>query len=145
MTTDRCPTCESPEPKLHPAVQHEGEVQLCNDAYHQAAEPTADKQVNQLLEAICKAQEERDRQNVIIDQTTKALDKLTTIDRSEPNSAFVHGDYIISIDNTYSMIPSLRYKVKRRAQLPIGLTLEAPAVKAIESKSHGFTATFVPK
>jgi hypothetical protein len=30
----RCPTCDSPEPKLHPAVQHEGEVQECRDPWH---------------------------------------------------------------------------------------------------------------
>lgn len=31
---DRCPTCDSPSPKHHPAVQWEGEVQLCSDAWH---------------------------------------------------------------------------------------------------------------
>lgn len=30
----RCPTCTSPAPHLHPAVQHEGEVQPCPDEYH---------------------------------------------------------------------------------------------------------------
>ncbi len=30
----RCPTCESPDPKLHPAMQWEGEVQPCRDAWH---------------------------------------------------------------------------------------------------------------
>lgn len=36
MTEDaeRCPTCDSPRPHLHPAVQYEGEVQLCRDAWH---------------------------------------------------------------------------------------------------------------
>ncbi|QGT55147.1 hypothetical protein SEA_FORZA_186 [Gordonia phage Forza] len=29
-----CPTCTSPNPKLHPAVQHEGEVHICNDTFH---------------------------------------------------------------------------------------------------------------
>ena len=33
-----CPTCESPEPHLHPAVQHEGEVSICPDAWH--SQPT---------------------------------------------------------------------------------------------------------
>jgi hypothetical protein len=29
-----CPTCSSPDPAKHPAVQHEGEVQLCKDRFH---------------------------------------------------------------------------------------------------------------
>lgn len=35
MTTEvKCPTCESPAPHLHPAIQVEGEVEICADAYH---------------------------------------------------------------------------------------------------------------
>ena len=30
-----CPTCESPQPHLHPAMQFEGEVQPCKDLWHQ--------------------------------------------------------------------------------------------------------------
>jgi hypothetical protein len=29
-----CPRCGSPNPKLHPAVQYEGEVQVCTDEWH---------------------------------------------------------------------------------------------------------------
>lgn len=31
---DHCPTCDSPEPRLHPAVQFEGEVQECRNEWH---------------------------------------------------------------------------------------------------------------
>lgn len=30
----KCPTCDSPAPHLHPAVQHEGEVEVCRNAFH---------------------------------------------------------------------------------------------------------------
>jgi hypothetical protein len=30
----KCPTCKSPSPELHPAVQHEGEVETCVDEFH---------------------------------------------------------------------------------------------------------------
>lgn len=34
-----CPRCKSTAPHLHPAVQHEGEVALCTDAYHLTPTP----------------------------------------------------------------------------------------------------------
>ncbi len=30
----KCPACKSTAPHLHPAVQFEGEVSICADAYH---------------------------------------------------------------------------------------------------------------
>jgi len=31
---NKCPTCQSPNPKHHPAVQWGGEVHLCRDQWH---------------------------------------------------------------------------------------------------------------
>jgi hypothetical protein len=36
---ERCPRCDSPAPHLHPAVQFEGEVETCPDAYHLTPTP----------------------------------------------------------------------------------------------------------
>lgn len=33
-TSDTCPICKSTAPHLHPAVQHEGEVEVCIDDFH---------------------------------------------------------------------------------------------------------------
>ena len=35
----KCPTCTSPAPHLHPAMQCEGEVEVCADAFHLAVTP----------------------------------------------------------------------------------------------------------
>lgn len=30
----RCPKCNSPHPHSHPAMQHEGEVEICTHDFH---------------------------------------------------------------------------------------------------------------
>lgn len=42
----RCPTCDSPAPHLHPSIQHEGEVQPCKDAWHL-------QETSQIRPAVC--------------------------------------------------------------------------------------------
>ena len=34
MLEDRCPDCNSPFPGWHPAVQFEGEVEICTNGFH---------------------------------------------------------------------------------------------------------------
>ena len=59
----KCPTCESPDPKLHPAVQFEGEVHLCEDSFHN---PTAnarqrmEEDNESVVPGLCTAQEHTD-------------------------------------------------------------------------------------
>lgn len=36
---NRCPTCNSPQPHLHPAVQVEGEVEVCAHSFHLTLTP----------------------------------------------------------------------------------------------------------
>ncbi len=33
-SNERCPRCNSPQPHLHPAVQFEGEVEICTHRFH---------------------------------------------------------------------------------------------------------------
>lgn len=36
---ENCPTCDSPAPHLHPAIQAEGEVHVCPDGFHKQDTP----------------------------------------------------------------------------------------------------------
>jgi len=36
---EKCPTCGSPDPRLHPALSYGGEVSICADAFHQTVTP----------------------------------------------------------------------------------------------------------
>lgn len=40
---DRCPRCDSPTPRFHPAIQYEGEVSICRHPWHQATTTGWDK------------------------------------------------------------------------------------------------------
>ena len=35
----KCPICGSSAPHMHPAAQHEGEVQICSNDYHLTPSP----------------------------------------------------------------------------------------------------------
>jgi hypothetical protein len=47
----RCPRCDSPSPELHPAVQHEGEVQPCLHPWHGPPQTPNDAPANEPGEA----------------------------------------------------------------------------------------------
>jgi hypothetical protein len=46
---EKCGTCDSPAPHRHPAVQCEGEVHTCPDAFHLRDTPENHEQYKQLV------------------------------------------------------------------------------------------------
>lgn len=48
-----CPTCGSPAPHLHPAVQSEGEVQPCADPFHHVVTP--ENTAERIAECMCSS------------------------------------------------------------------------------------------
>jgi len=55
----RCPTCNSPQPHLHPAVQFEGEVQPCAHEYHRTITPSNTKERIAEMQTLLKRLEAR--------------------------------------------------------------------------------------
>lgn len=74
-TSTHCPTCDSPSPKLHPAVQNEGEVYLCHDSFHAPVAIKPPTSIRELANKIMQA---------CIDSPTKFLgESIETILRAE--------------------------------------------------------------
>jgi len=55
----KCPTCNSHQPHLHPAVQSEGEVHTCPDEFHLQETPSNRPEYIQLV------REERARRQIM--------------------------------------------------------------------------------
>ena len=47
----KCPSCNSPQPHLHPAVQWEGEVEICVDEFHLRVTPQNRPEYIRMVEA----------------------------------------------------------------------------------------------
>lgn len=77
----KCPTCESPAPYLHPAVQHEGEVVICKDDFHKTEGESWLRE--QIIEVMGTDDDEKIKQDGIDDLRHNALKSLTGMDEEQ--------------------------------------------------------------
>ena len=67
----RCPTCTSPSPERHPAMQHGGEVQPCRDGWHQPESEKPDHHADKVRASAAEA--ERDAWKAAAEKAKREL------------------------------------------------------------------------
>ena len=78
------PTCKSPHPSLHPAVQFEGEVQPCRDSWHCVPCPVVEYEFDRYRNGQLMAQGAR----VEARDMSEALRKAVKLFRESPGDTF---------------------------------------------------------